>query len=364
MKNYYKVFACCFFVLLLLASLLACTPKNEDVNQSAPMWNSKDVSDSTVGEDRPEESSFYVMFIDVGQADAALIMCDGEYMLIDGGNVDDSNRIYSVLKSKNIDMLEYVIGTHAHEDHIGGLAGALNACNAENVFCPVSEYDTKAFNSFKKAAENQGKSLVNPPVDSVYTLGSASFTVLGPRKDYEDTNCTSIVIKLQYGDTTFLFTGDAERDSEQDIIDAGCDISATVLKVGHHGSSTSSSYLFLREVMPTYAVISVGEGNDYGHPHDEVMSRLKDAGVTVLRTDELGDIVCYSDGKTVSFEGISVDDTSSNDSSTSYVANINSKVLHRSTCKSLPKEENRVYFSSIEEAEEQGYIKRCDNCNP
>ena len=242
-----------------------------------------------------------VHYIDVGQADSILLECDGQTMLIDGGNVGDSSLVVSYLKNQGIEYLDYVISTHAHEDHVGGLSGPLNTCTAGQVFSPVTEYDSNAFRSFLKYTEAQGLELTVPEADDSFLLGEARVTVLGPRKDYEDTNDTSIILRVDHGENSFLFTGDMETTAEADLLAADCNLDVDVLKVGHHGSSTSTSYRFLNEVMPQYAIISVGEGNSYGHPHDEVLSRLEDADVTVYRTDERGDITCICDGDTLEF---------------------------------------------------------------
>lgn len=248
----------------------------------------------------PEGSSFSIHFIDVGQADAALVECDGHYMLIDGGNKADSNIIYSVLKKAGVQKLDIVVGTHAHEDHIGGLPGAFNYTSADLTLCPVTSYDSNAFDDFKRYADNNGNSIIIPTVGDKYGLGSSVVTILGVNGD-SDTNNTSIVLRIDYGETSFLFTGDAEREAEQAILDNGAGLSATVLKVGHHGSDTSTTYPFLREIMPQYAVISVGEDNNYGHPTEDALSRLRDADITVFRTDLQGDVFCTSDGKEVTF---------------------------------------------------------------
>lgn len=250
----------------------------------------------------PEDSSFAVHFIDVGQADCALVMCDGVYMLIDGGNAEDSDLVFSYLKKHGIDHLDYLVATHAHEDHIGGLSGAAYAATVGTALSPVTEGSTKVFKNLVKSLEQQNVSLTVPQPGDSFPLGSAQVRVLGPVKAYEEVNDTSIVLSVTYGQTDFLFTGDMEAAAEADLVESGADLSATVLKVGHHGSSSSTSYRFLREVLPDYAIISVGEGNKYGHPNEEVLSRLADAEATVYRTDLCGTIIVESDGSSVTFQ--------------------------------------------------------------
>lgn len=251
--------------------------------------------------DIPENSNFEVHFIDVGQADSALIECDGETMMIDGGNVADSNVVAAYLKKEDITELNYVVCSHAHEDHVGGLSGALSVTKADNIYAPKTEANTKAYKNFKKKAEEQNVEIKHPNVGDEIQLGSSTVEFLGPvDENGKDLNSTSIVLKITYGNTSFLFTGDAESDEEEEILNSGADLKSTVLKVDHHGSRTSTSYSFLREVMPQYAVISVEKGNSYGHPNEETLSKLSDAGVEVYRTDESGDIVMTSDGNNIS----------------------------------------------------------------
>jgi len=306
---------------------------------------------------------FEIHFLDVGQADSILVRCGDAAMLVDGGNVDDGSIVYAYLQQEGLEYLDYVVCTHAHEDHCGGLAAALNYAGAGTIYAPVTEYDTKAFSDVIRYAEAQGNFLTVPEPDTVFALGNATVTVLGPRYEYEDTNNTSIVLRIEYGETSFLLTGDAETLSEHDILDAGCQVASTVLKVGHHGSSTSTSYRWLDAVMPEYAVIPVGTDNSYGHPHDEVMSRLSDAGIPVYRTDTMGTIICFSDGENVTFvTGNSILPESPAPRS-AYIGNVNSKKFHKPDCSGLPAEENRIFFSGRSDAVEAGYTP-CGTCDP
>ena len=289
-------------------------------------------------------------------------------MLIDGGEADQSSKVYAYLENHAIDHLDYIVASHAHADHVGGLSGALNYAEVDTTLCPVTSYDSQTFSDFVKYLEKQNVSITVPQAGSTFRLGSASVQVLGPQRNYDDANDSSIVLKVTYGATSFLFTGDAERTAEADILDAGFDLSATVLKVGHHGSDTSTSYPFLREIMPEYAVISVGKDNSYGHPTETTLSRLRDADVQVYRTDLQGTIICTSDGETVSFEternaAVQTNPTAMPSDTGAYIGNLNSHKFHLPTCHSLPAEKNRVYFTSKSEALDAGYDP-CGNCEP
>lgn len=343
----------------------------------------------------PEGSTFEVHYIDVGQADAELVLCDGQAMLIDGGNAADSNLIYAYLKKLSIDHLDYIVCTHSHEDHVGGLSGALNYASVDVALSPVTNYDSKAFSNFVTYLAKQDISITVPSEGDTFTLGSASVSILGPVNDASNPNNTSIVLRIVYGETSFLFTGDAEREEEQDIIEKGYELDSTVLKVGHHGSDTSTSYVFLREIMPEYAVISVGDDNSYGHPTEAVLSRLRDADVKVYRTDMQGDIVCTSDGTSVSFNvsrntdadtlasigfNSTQDSSSPNSPSTpsngkseeisnnsiDYVLNTNSHKFHYPNCSSVNQmaDHNKQTFTGTrDDAIAMGYSP-CGRCHP
>ena len=310
-----------------------------------------------------QADSLSVHYIDVGQADCALLECGGQYMIIDGGNVDDSDLVVTYLQDQGVEQLHTVICTHAHEDHVGGLAAVLAVYPTEQILSPTRTYSSACFDDFLYYADQQDIAITIPdPGDSFY-LGNAEVTVLGPVKSYADPNNTSIVVKVKFGDTSFLFTGDMEKDAETDMLDYGMDVSADVLKVGHHGSSTSTGYRFLYEVDPEYAVISVGTDNTYGHPHRETVAILADAGVPMLRTDELGTILAVTDGSEITFtwEKQSAQPGDIEPADATYIGNRNSKKFHLPTCNGLPAENNRVIFDSYSEAIDEGYTP-CGNC--
>lgn len=311
----------------------------------------------------PASDNLAVHFIDVGQADCALVECDGKFMLIDGGNVADSSLVVSYLQKAGVQELEAVICSHAHEDHVGGLPGVLAVFPTKAVYAPTRTYSSKCFDDFLYYTDQQGLTVTIPSVGDTISLGDATATVLGPVKSYADPNNTSIVLMVQFGENKFLFTGDMEVEAENDMLDAGAKVKADVLKVGHHGSNTSTGYRFLYEVDPTYAVISVGAGNTYGHPHDEPMSRLRDADAMIFRTDDLGSIVAVSDGKNITFtwDKSAAQPEDPTEGSHYYIGNKNSKTLHLPTCSSLPAEKNQIRFDSYEDAIAEGYSP-CGRC--
>ena len=336
-------------ILLLLSLLFAGCEPYEPYDPISPT-----VSDS---------GALTVHFIDVGQADCILLESDGQFMLIDGGNREDSSLVVSYLEQQGVQTLEAVVCTHAHEDHVGGLPGVLAVFPTKAVYSPTKTYASNIYDKFLYYVDQQGLEVILPVSGTVLTLGDAQITILGPLKSYAETNDTSIVLKAVYGETSFLFTGDMEQEAEHDLLEAGLDLKADVLKVGHHGSHTSTGYRFLYEVEPTYAVISVGTGNDYGHPHKEPMSRLEHAGCTILRTDRLGHIVAQTDGQTVSFtwQNQNAKPDNADFAPQTYIGNVNSHIFHTETCGGLLSEKNRIYFDSYREAMEADYTP-CGNC--
>ncbi|MCI8404766.1 MAG: MBL fold metallo-hydrolase [Clostridia bacterium] len=350
-----------FIISVLLGIMCALT----GCSQSAVIPPSTPAPAITAEPTEPPVSELTVHFIDVGQADAAILQCEGETMIIDGGNRADSDLIAAYLKKLNVEHIDYMICTHAHEDHVGGLSAPLSMMPVGAVYAPAAESDSKAYQTFKQKVTDQNTEIIHPVNYEIIGVGSARTEILASPADADNLNNTSIILKVTHKNNSFLFTGDAEREEEQTLLDRGL-LKADVLKVGHHGSDTSTSYPFLREVMPEYAVISVGKNNSYGHPSEAVLSRLRDAGAQVYRTDMQGDIIMRSDGDNITVttaknETIQTNETAAEYNDGIYIGNKRSKKLHRPDCNTLPSEKNRVEFNSFSDAVNEGYSP-CGNC--
>lgn len=242
-------------------------------------------------------------FINVGQGDSALIMTEAGNILIDAGPASASETLNAYLDKCGVTQIEYAIFTHPHEDHIGSAASVVQSRTIKNVIMPDMEYDTKTYERLLTALEKSVNTNVIPAVSGdSYTLGSLSFQILAPNSvSYSSTNNYSVIAKFTFGATSFLFTGDAEEPSETEVLDVygTSALRSTVLKVGHHGSTTSTSEIFLNAVSPQIAVISCARDNDYGHPHAETLTKLNTHDVTLHRTDLEGTIILTTDGSTV-----------------------------------------------------------------
>lgn len=332
------------FIILLLALLFAgCTPQAEEI-KTLP------------------SGMLEVHFLDVGQADCSLIkLPTGENILVDGGNRDDKDYIEDYLKKQDVKHIDAVIATHPHEDHIGSLKDVLRFVETSTIFLPDAEADTLVYTNLLYAIEEQNVEEIRVTKPMKIEYGEAELDIIAPLKQYNDLNNSSIVFKMTYGETSFLFTGDIEKEAEKDILSSDKYIKSDVLKVAHHGSKTSSTEEFLKKVDPKISVIQVGLNNEYGLPSDSVIKRLMEITSELYRTDENKEIIIYSDGKTLTVETAQGEKAADISQAITYnediIGNINSKVYHLSTCKILPAEANRIYFDNRKEAEKEGYKK-------
>ena len=246
----------------------------------------------------PGDNEIIVAFLDVGQGDSILIRSRDHAVLIDGGDINRNEPVLGYLRRAGISRLDYVIATHPHRDHIGGLITVLGRIEVGQILMPDVVHTTYTFEHFIAVIENNQIPVHAPTPGESFAAGIINFTVLAPEEGFAGSNLNdaSIVLRLDHGNTSFLFTGDAEGGSERAMLASGQDLSADVIKIGHHGSRTSTSDAFLDGVMPMAAVISVGSSNRFGHPHSEVLVRLKYRGIAVYRTDEMGTVVMATDG--------------------------------------------------------------------
>jgi competence protein ComEC len=286
-----------------------------------------------------------VHFIDVGQADCILIQSPaGKNMLIDAGNNGDGKKVVTYLKSQGVEKVDVLIGTHPHKDHIGGMDKVVKSFDIGSIYMPKVSTNTQTFEDLLKAINEKQLKVTTAKAGLNINFDSGiEAEMLAPNStDYEDLNNYSAVIKLTFGNTSFLFAGDAENISEDEMLAKGYNLKADVLKVGHHGSSTSTSLPFLEAVAPKYAVISVGKDNDYNHPNAGTLSRLSDFGVKVYRTDKSGTIIITSDGTSIS---VSKKASSDNNGILSSGDTGSSTEPNASEAKSSQSDNKKVYYT-------------------
>lgn len=337
-----------------------------------------------------------VHYIDVGQGDSIFIeLPNGEAMLIDAGEKDYGDKVVTYIHSKGYDTLDYVVATHAHSDHIGGMANVVDNFNVKNFYMTSASATTQAYSNMLNAVKKSGASVHNAMAgETILNDRNLSVEIVAPKEiDNDNQNNNSVVIKLTYGDNKFVFAGDAEKSEEDGI---WTNIKCDVLKIGHHGSDSSSTANFLKKTEAKYAVISCGLNNSYGHPTDSVLKRLNDRNIAVYRTDLQGTIVFTSNGKDIS---VNVKPSENNQpvvttavtttvvtttttapvttvatitttaplktGGTIYVLNTNTKKIHYKDCSSVKqmKDSNKSYTDDYNGAIAQGY-KPCQKCNP
>lgn len=295
MKKYLKSIIC-ILLLLLSTFLISCSDNlNNTTNNVANNTISKNTSNS----------GMLVHYINVGQGDAELIQVNGKNMLIDAGPRSNEKDIISYLNKLKIKKLDYVIATHPHEDHIGNMANIINRFEIGKFYAPKAESSTRTFENMVKALKRKNLKInVIKEGTSTIDLGkNTKVLVFSPKADgygkKTNLNNYSPIMKVIYGNTSFLFTGDAETVEENYVLEKNYNLKADVLKLGHHGSSTSTSEKFLKAVNPSIAIVSCGINNTYGHPHKETVKKLQKYKIKVYRTDKNGTIVLQSNGKAI-----------------------------------------------------------------
>lgn len=280
------------FIIIIAISIFA---PWEDVYQKAGLKTDSNIDNYPLS----------VHFIDVGQGDCIFIKIGDNTMLIDSGEKNNDKKIIKYLRNNGVDRVDYIIATHPHSDHIGAMETIIESFEIKNVIMPrLSEQNmptTKGYENFLIAVKNSGANVIAATPFNEYEFGDANFAILSPSNQSKNLNNMSVVIKLSFGDTSFLFTGDAESQVEQELISSGYDIRSNVLKMGHHGSNTSNTERFLQAVNPSFSVISCGKDNSYGHPHEEVVELLNKYDINYKRTDKNGIIVVGSDGSNLTY---------------------------------------------------------------
>lgn len=341
-----------------------------------------------------------VHFLDVGQGDSTLVVCGGQVLLVDAGDNDQGIKVQNYLKKQEISFLDYVICTHPDADHIGGIDVVLYKFDCGTLLMTKEERDTRTYQDVAEVMREKGYQKTLPQVGDQYILGDASFTIVGPYRDDEAGNNNSIAILLTHGENTILLTGDAEEEEELDMLFGDIPLAADVYKAGHHGSSSSSCQEFLDVVQPSYAVISCGEDNSYGHPHAETLDKFRAMGVQVFRTDEQGTITVTSDGQGFAWNCSPSDtwkmgeptgngagngqagesaggtgaegsfgesqETGSADGTICYICNVSTHRFHAPDCSSVERmdEKNKLSVTATrEELIGQGY-EPCGICKP
>lgn len=398
-RNGFKVILCVLSAIFFTSCSGASAPVTLSVSSSVSVASSEVAQKLTAASSAPTEESaptpkegakLNVHYIDVGQGDSEFLeLPNGQTMLIDAGNPENGSQIVTYIKDLGHNKIDYLIATHPHADHIGGMATVINGLDIDKVYMPKASSNTKTFEDLLTAIQKKGLKINTAKAGvNILNAGALNVDIVAPVNiTVDDLNQYSAVTKVTFGDNKFLFTGDAGVESEKQIT---ADVKSDVLKVGHHGSKTSTSQAFLSKVNPKYAVIEVGKDNSYGHPTDAALSKLEKIGATIYRTDKDGTIIFTSDSKTITVNKKSssikeqappssvpavaaapqqtspaektpevVAQPSENKSVTVYVTKTGGK-YHTGGCRYLKKSKIAI---SLSDAQSQGYSP-CSVCNP
>ena len=283
-------------IALIIVGIAGILGTNEDIVNTVSDMGEQTNSQNEQQIEFVAQEDLSIDFIDVGQADSILVRNQDKVMLIDAGTNEAGETVVNYLKNLGITKIDYLIGTHPHEDHIGGLDDVINNFDIGQIYMPKIETTTKTFEDVLEAIENKNLTVTAPNKGDKIELGQAVGEFMTePILDKDNLNVSSLVLRLEFGNTSYLFMGDAEEENEKTINWPKTD----VLKVGHHGSSTSSSESFLEQIQPKYAIIMAGKDNSYGLPTQETIDKLNNIGCEMFRTDEDGTIQMTSDGNTI-----------------------------------------------------------------
>lgn len=401
MKKLRKLF---IFNLICLLLLSGCAQTNSSAQTEQTsiesQLNIEPESKELTQSELPDDTEVFnngvatVYFFDVGQADCTLIISNRESMLIDTGDIETQDKVLQYLDNVGINKIDYLVLTHPHADHIGGAPDIIKNYDVENILMPNKTTTTKIFERVLDAISEKGNEITVPKQGDTYEIGDGTFTILTNQDiDWgDDLNYSSLILKVSFGDVDLIFTGDADKEIEENVLSSNADVSAEILKVGHHGSYTATCDNFLNTVNPEYAIILCGKGNSYGHPHDEIIQKLEQNNIKYYRSDLNGTIICsIYDGNIdfsteTNFDNLQETDASqetdleitsetevssqivesdvSVDEERVYILNTNTKKFHDENCRHADRisEENKeIYTGSYEDLINRGYVA-CKVC--
>ncbi|MCH5190792.1 MAG: MBL fold metallo-hydrolase [Oscillospiraceae bacterium] len=295
-------------IIIALIGCLVSLLENEGIINRGELLNDTGAVDSV----KTSDSEFTVYYLDAGQSDCSIIICNDQVMMIDAGTYDQVENIREALLSLNISTIDYMIITHQHDDHMGGAAAIIQNYDVKNIIMPrlseVNMVTTYAYEELLTSISDRSVNAIAAEPGYHFNVGTADVDIFSPSEQDKNINNMSVVLKVVFGNTSFLFQGDAEKKIENALLKTDYDFTADVIKVGHHGSKTSSTAKYIQAVDPKAAIISCGADNSYGHPHSETLETLENADVDIYITSLIGDITAVSDGNKITITNEKTED--------------------------------------------------------